>query len=101
MFPVRLREGAALSKSLARWASAAVVETRICSVDRMGAAEKVPPPQYHLRRYSTGAALGAVVVRGPSAHVGYERRSAHDHAQGDRTAGEKPFRGIVRTEEEA
>ncbi|CAM9152166.1 unnamed protein product [Ectocarpus sp. 8 AP-2014] len=101
MFPMRLREGAALSKSLARWASTAVVETRICSVDRMGAAEKLPPQQHHLRRFSTGAASGAIVVRTPSAHVGHGRRSAHDQAQGDRTAGEKPFSGIVRTEEEA
>ncbi|CAM9466179.1 unnamed protein product [Ectocarpus sp. 6 AP-2014] len=102
MFPMRLREGAALSKSLARWASTAVVETRICSVDRMGAAEKLPPQQHHLRRFSTGAAAsGAIVVRTPSTHVGHGRRSAHDQAQGDRTAGEKPFSGIVRTEGEA
>ncbi|CAM9743777.1 unnamed protein product [Ectocarpus sp. 12 AP-2014] len=98
---MRLREGVALSKSFARWASAAVVETRICSVDRTGAVEKLPPPQYHLRHFSTGAAFGAAFVRGPSAHVGHGRRSAHDQAQGDRTAGDKPFSGIVRTEEEA
>ncbi|CAB1098564.1 unnamed protein product [Ectocarpus sp. CCAP 1310/34] len=101
MFPMRLREGTALSKSLARWASTAVVETRICSVDRIGVAEKLPPQQRHLRRFSTSAASGAVAVRNTSVHVGYGRRSAHDQAQGDRTAGEKPFSGIVRTEQEA
>ncbi|CAM9552659.1 unnamed protein product [Ectocarpus sp. 13 AM-2016] len=98
---MRLREGVALSKSFARWASTAVVETRIYSVDRMKAVEKLPPPQYRLRRFSTGTALGAAVVRGPNAYVGHGRRSAHDQAQGDRTAGEKTFSGIVRTEEEA
>ncbi|CAM9742010.1 unnamed protein product, partial [Ectocarpus fasciculatus] len=82
---------------------------RICkSVDRIGAGGKLPAQQHrhlhlHLhRRFSTGgAALAAVVVRNPSAHVGGGRRSAHDLSQGDRTAGEKHLRSIVRTEDEA